>query len=160
MADGDEEASGGAFGDRERRYVERARVGRLATADGDGRPHAVPVCFAFAAGDLVTPIDEKPKDAPPGALRRLRDIEANPYVALIVDHYAEAWSRLGWVQIRGRATRLDPGADGHAAAVGALRAKYDQYADHALEERAIVRISVGSVRSWGRLDRPDHRGGR
>ena len=29
--------------ERERAYVERARVGRLATADADSRPHVVPI---------------------------------------------------------------------------------------------------------------------
>ncbi|MFC6939717.1 pyridoxamine 5'-phosphate oxidase family protein [Salinirubellus sp. GCM10025818] len=49
------------FDPRERAYLETARVARLATADAEGRPHAVPVCFAFAGDRIVTPIDEKPK---------------------------------------------------------------------------------------------------
>ena len=140
------------FSDPERRYVETARVGRLATADAEARPRAVPVCFAFADGRIATPVDEKPKDAPPERLRRCRDVEANPRVALVVDRYAEDWSRLGWVQVRGTATLLSPDESGHAAAVAALREKYDQYADHDLGARPVVRIDPGSVRSWGNLD--------
>lgn len=143
------------FDQLEREYVASARVGRLATADGDGRPHAVPVCFALREGRIVTPIDEKPKEAPPGALRRLRDIAKNPRVALVVDHYTEDWADLGWVQVRGTATRLDPGAAGHARGIAVLREKYDQYADHDLEERPVIEINPGSVRSWGRLSRPE-----
>lgn len=143
------------FGPRERAYVEAARVGRLATADADGRPHAVPVCFAFAGDRIVTPIDEKPKTVPPEGLRRSRDVRENPRVALVVDHYLEDWSELGWVQVRGTATHLSPGESGHAEAVVALRGEYDQYADHALEERPVIRIEPGSVRSWGDLERPD-----
>jgi PPOX class probable F420-dependent enzyme len=141
------------FETREREYLTTARVGRLATADGEGRPHAVPVCFALLGDRIVTPIDEKPKDAQPGALRRLRDIAANPRVALVVDHYVESWSDLGWVQVRGTATRLDPGDDGHASGIEVLRGKYDQYADHDLGERPVIEIDPGSVRSWGRLSR-------
>jgi hypothetical protein len=59
------------------------------------------------------------------------------------------------VQVRGTATVLDPDGSDHAAAVDALRAKYDQYADNALETRPVIRVTPGSVRSWGRLDRPD-----
>ena len=143
------------FDARERRYLETARVGRLATADADGRPHVVPVCFAFVDDRLVTPIDEKPKSVPPGELRRSRDIAENPRVALVVDHYAEDWSELGWVQVRGTATNLAPADPAHPSAVTTLREKYDQYADHALEERPVVRITPGSVRSWGALERPD-----
>ena len=142
------------FDDRQRRYLETARIGRLATADADGRPSVVPICFALVGDDLVSPIDEKPQDAPPDGLRRSRDIAENPRVALVVDHYTEEWSRLGWLRVLGTATQLKPGESGHAAAVSALRDEYDQYVEHALEERPIVRIEPGSVRSWGTLRRP------
>lgn len=141
--------------DAERRFLERARRGFLATADGEGRPAAVPVCFALDGDVIVTPLDEKPKDAGPRALRRVRDVEANPRVALVVDSYDEDWSELAWVQVRGMATLDDPGDEGHGdvsasheAAVVALRAKYEQYADHALEERPLLRIAPGHVVSW------------
>ena len=127
----------GLIDPRERRYLEGARVGRLATADADGRPHAVPVCFAFVGDALVTPVDEKPKAGDPSSLRRVRDVTENPAVALVVDHYSDDWSRLGWVQIRGTASLLSP-----------------DHADHALEDRPVVRIDVGSVVSWGDLARP------
>lgn len=142
------------FQAQERAYLETARVGRLATADLQGNPHAVPVCFAFADDYIVSPIDEKPQRVGPDALRRVQDIRENPRVALIVDHYTEDWSRLGWVQVRGRATLCPPGADPHPVGVQALEEAYDQYASHALEERPLIRIDPGSVRSWGRLERP------
>lgn len=140
------------FDPAERQYVESARVGRLATADAEARPHAVPICFALHDGTLVSPIDEKPKRVEPSALRRVRDVRENPSVAVVVDHYSETWSELGWVQIRGTAGVGDPGAADHLAAIQALREKYDQYADHALEDRPMLRIEPGSVRSWGDLD--------
>lgn len=145
------------FDQVERAYLESARVGRLATVDGSGRPNVVPVCFALVespGGDLeiVTPIDEKPKAGSPETLRRSRDIRDNPFVSLVVDEYTETWSDLGWVQIRGRATLGSPGGDGHELAIGALRAKYDQYESHALKENPVIQISPGSVLSWGSLD--------
>lgn len=140
------------FGKVERRYVEGARVGRLASADADGHPHAVPVCFALVDDQVVTPIDEKPQDVSPEALRRSQNIRVNPRVALIVDHYVEDWSELGWVQIRGTATMLEPEDPFHVDAVTALQEKYEQYASHALDDRPIIRVTPGSVRSWGALD--------
>lgn len=47
----------------ERRHIASARIGRLATADAGGRPHVVPVCFALADEQVVTPIDDKPQNA-------------------------------------------------------------------------------------------------
>jgi PPOX class probable F420-dependent enzyme len=142
------------FTEAERRYLDGASLGRLATADADGRPHVIPVCFALQEGTVVTPIDEKPKRGDPDELRRSRDIRENPRVSLVVDHYASDWSNLGWVQVRGTAGHVTPGEPSHAGAVSALRATYDQYASHALSERPIIRIDPGRVLSWGTLDRP------
>ena len=140
------------FQPEEREYVERARVGRLATTDGEGRPHVVPLCFALDGDTVVSAIDEKPQDVSPDRLTRLRNIDANPRVMLVVDHYTEDWSELGWVQLRGTAERCRPGDAKHADGVSLLRAKYDQYVNHDLERRPLVSIAVGSVQSWGRLD--------
>lgn len=142
--------------EQERQYVETARIGRLATADAEGRPHVVPVCFALVDDHIVIPIDEKPQRVSPDELRRSRDISENPRVALLVDHYTEDWSHLGWVQVRGTATRCVPGEDPHAPGIAALRRKYYQYADHDLENRPLIRITLGSVRSWGTLKRTNH----
>ena len=152
----------------ERTVLERARVATLATADGDGRPHAVPVCYALLdleGGDgdssdgpdpgprLVSAVDEKPKST--RDLRRVRDVRANPRATVLVDYYSEDWSRLAWVQVRGRAdvVEADGGADTvHDAAVAALESKYDQYADHDLSERAVLEIRVDRTLSWGALE--------
>ena len=142
------------FRDQERHYLESARIGRLATVDADGRPHVVPVCFAVADDRIVTPIDEKPQRVAPDDLRRIRNIGENPRVALLVDHYTEDWAQLGWVQVRGTAALHTAGDDRHSLEVRALERKYDQYAEHDLDERPLIRIDPGSVRSWGRLERP------
>lgn len=143
------------FQEQERQYIKTARTGRLATADAEGRPHIVPVCFALVDDHIVTPIDEKPQRVSPDELRRCQDISENPRVALLIDHYTDDWSQLGWMQVRGTATRCDPSEEPHSPGVVALRQKYDQYADHDLENRPLIRISPGSVRSWGRLERPN-----
>lgn len=140
------------FQPAERTYLESARVGRLATVDAQGRPHVVPVCYALLDDYVVTPIDEKPKDVGPDQLRRSRNIRENPAVALVVDHYVEDWSRLGWVQVRATASLSAPDDTERGAAISALREKYDQYHDHELEDRPLIWIDPEHVRSWGRLD--------
>jgi PPOX class probable F420-dependent enzyme len=143
------------FEPAERASLSRARVGRLATADADGRPHVVPICFALVEDRLVSALDEKPQRVDPRDLRRVRDVEENPRVAVVVDHYTESWADLGWVQVRGTARILEPGEDGHGSAVDVLREKYPQYADHAPENRPLLEVEPGSVRSWGALDATD-----
>lgn len=141
------------FEGAERQYVETAPLGRLATADTEGRPHVVPVCFAFVDDSIVTPIDEKPQRVPPDDLRRIQNITDNPRVVLLVDHYTDDWSQLGWVQIRGTATYCTPDDPAHASGVTALEEKYNQYAEHDLTSRPIIHISPGSIQSWGCLTR-------
>jgi len=99
-----------------------ARVARLATVDPQGRPHVVPICFVLDGDTLYTAVDEKPKRT--RALQRLRNIEANPNVEVLVDRYEDDWSRLWWVRLRGTARIVDD-----PRAVELLAAKYPQYRD-------------------------------
>ena len=69
-----------------RRRLQEARVARLGTVAPDGRPHLVPCVFAFEGDTIYTPIDHKPKRT--RRLQRLRNIEANPDAAVLVDHYS------------------------------------------------------------------------
>jgi PPOX class probable F420-dependent enzyme len=128
--------------------LRRARVARLATADQSGRPHVIPVCFVFDGQVLYTPIDEKPKRVSPRALRRVRNIEANPHVALVVDDYDEDWRRLRYALVRGTADLIGPDESGHAAAVARLRRKYPQYRTMRLEDRPVLRITPGRIVTW------------
>src|SRR5437879_2141611 len=83
----------------------RGRVGHRATADAEGTPHVIPVCYAVTDHTLYITVDEKPKrrDIP---LKRLRNIRENPKTAFVVDRYDEDWRRLGWVMLRGEAEIL------------------------------------------------------
>lgn len=129
--------------------IESARVARLATVDGRGRPHIVPVCFAVVNGCIYSPLDEKPKRVEDARLRRVRNIEAHPAVCFLVDRYSEDWSRLAWAQVRGEAAIVQPGEDGHGAAVAALRGRYLQYRAMAIDRRPLVRVQPRQIVSWG-----------
>ena len=98
-----------------------ARVARLATVGTHGRPHVVPICFALDGDTLYTAVDAKPKST--RALRRLANIEADPRVEIVIDHYDEDWSKLWWVRLSGRARVVDHDARG----LELLQAKYPQY---------------------------------
>ena len=79
----------------QRQFLEAQRVLRLATVDPGGQPYLVPICFALDGDTLYSAIDEKPKQASPGGLRRLRNVAANPRVALLADrgNGPDAWPR-------------------------------------------------------------------
>ena len=131
----------------QRRFLDRYRVGRLATADRGGVPHVVPVCYAIGQGAAYIAIDEKPKSrAVP--LKRERNILENPQAALVVDRYDEDWTQLGWVMLRGRAELLD-GGDEHAAAQALCRARYPQLRAMRIEALPVIALRVERVASWG-----------
>ncbi len=135
----------------ERRFMESRRVAYLATADANGAPHVVPVCFAVAEAAIYMTIDEKPKRVAARALKRLRNIAENPQVAMVADRYDDRdWSALGWVMVRGRAEVLEEGPE-HAAAQRGLRARYPQLAAMALEGQPVIAIRIERVASWGDL---------
>ena len=75
--------------DHEHRFLLTRRVGHLATADSRAIPHVVPVCFTISQVTLYITIDEKPKRVAGPALKRVRNIERNPMVAIVVDRYDE-----------------------------------------------------------------------
>ena len=139
--------------DAERRFVESMRVARLATADAGGAPHVVPVCYALLGDSLCVTIDEKPKRAGVRAMKRLRNIEENPSVAVVVDRYDDDWSRLAWVMLRGRAEILDAG-DEHDRAQAALRERYPQYRTMRLEPLPVIALRIERVNAWGALVAP------
>jgi coenzyme F420-0:L-glutamate ligase / coenzyme F420-1:gamma-L-glutamate ligase len=136
-------------------FLARQRVARLATADGAGEPHVVPVCFAYSRGEIYVALDEKPKEVPPTRLKRVRNMLENPRVALVADRYAENWSLLAFVMIRGRAVLLEPESREHVDAVRLLRGKYHQYEGMRIEENPAIAIRPEKVASWGALDAPD-----
>ena len=118
-----------------------ARVARLATVSPDGRPHVVPICFAVEGDTLYTAVDAKPKST--RALRRLANIEQNPRVEVVIDHYEDDWSCLWWVRLRGRARVVD--RDDRALEL--LQAKYEQYRT-APPAGPFVVVEIESRSSW------------
>jgi len=116
-------------------------VARLATVRPEGSPHLVPITFALQDGEIVTAVDHKPKRHQ--RLQRLANIEANPQVSVLIDHWDDDWSRLWWVRVDGRAVvhDIDPGG------IAALAAKYSQYV-HRPPRGPMIRITIENTASW------------
>lgn len=125
-------------------------IARLATTTPDGIPHLVPVVFAFDGGSqdghgvVYTAIDAKPKTT--RRLRRLANIESNPEVCLLVDHYADDWTRLWWVRVDGVAA-IHRDDETMNTGYRLLRAKYPQYQSVPLNG-PVIAVSVRRWSSW------------
>jgi PPOX class probable F420-dependent enzyme len=108
-----------------RRRLAAARVARLATVDGEGQPHVVPIVFALVEDVVWSAVDAKPKTTQ--RLRRLANVAATGRASLLVDSYDEDWRALWWVRVDGPAQVLPADDPRAVAAVDALVAKYPQY---------------------------------
>ena len=93
-------------------------------------------------------LDQKPKRTALTRLRRVRNILANPQVALVVDHYEEDWTRLWYILVTGHAELL-LGGDEQQEAIGKLREKYQQYVDMEIALNPVIKIIPDRIVSWG-----------
>lgn len=135
--------------DREKAFVLRMRVARLATADEQGRPHVVPICYAFDGTHFYTPLDEKPKRVEGMKLRRVRNIEARHEAALLIDQYDDDWSQLGYLLLHCKAALIIPEDERHTKAIALLRTRYVQYQTMALEQYPVIMLTPERVTAWG-----------
>jgi PPOX class probable F420-dependent enzyme len=125
-----------------RALFERERRGVLTTLDPDGRGHSVPMVYVISGNEIVSPIDHKPKTG--RELARVRNIQRDARVTVLVDHWDEDWTRLAWVMVRGHAVIE---SDAAPEVVQSLNARYQQYSS---DERpdALIRIRPTTSTWW------------
>ena len=101
-------------------YLSSQRLGRIATAGADGKPHVVPTSFRYNP-DLGT-IDIGGLHV--ATTKKFRDVEANGWAAIVVDDLAsiDPWTPR-MLEIRGRAEALATGGAvlGHGFGDGFIR---------------------------------------
>jgi len=132
-----------------RRFIESHRVAHLATANAQGRPSVIPICYAFPDAVFYSVIDEKPKTVSSNQLRRIQNIRSNPNVALVIDDYSEDWEALAYLHVRCLAEILEPGTtQEHSVAITALRARYPQYSSMHIDARPVIKLVPQQVRFW------------
>jgi len=130
--------------DEMRRRIATMNVARLATVSRDGRPHIVPITFAATDEALYFAVDRKPKKTTD--LQRLRNIEANPAVSVLFDHYDDDWNNLWWVRIDGHARVVREGPDFNEA-IALLTERYPQYRT-ATPGGPAVKITIDRMSGW------------
>lgn len=92
--------------DAQIRYLAGQRLGRIATAGADHRPHVVPTSFRYDADLGVIDCGGHGVET----TKKYRDVQANGWAALVVDDLAsvDPW-RPRMVEIRGRAEAIPTG---------------------------------------------------
>ncbi|HEY6334064.1 MAG TPA: TIGR03668 family PPOX class F420-dependent oxidoreductase [Blastocatellia bacterium] len=132
-------------------FIANHRVAHLATATSEGQPSVVPICYVFDSKNIYSSIDQKPKSVPAQNLTRLRNIQSNSKISLVVDDYSDDWDKLAYVLVTGTAIVLWPTGDSsaeHEQAVAMLRNKYEQYRRMPIETTPIVKIHPLKVKMW------------
>lgn len=115
------------FSARELAYLGERRLGRLATIDGDGMPHVVPLGWTY--NPALDTIDVGGRDLP--RTKKFKNASFNPKVALVVDDVLPPW-RPRCVMVRGEAEAIEVASDADGNPLG-----------------AIIRIHPTKVISWG-----------
>ena len=136
--------------DQARDFLNNHRVARFATTEPSGQPHVVPICYAVSDNSVYFTIDEKPKQLTDKPLKRIRNLQNNPQVALVVDRYEENWTQLGWVMVQGKAALLDDGEE-HTKAQRLLKARYPQLHGMQISDLPVIAVRITRVVSWGNL---------
>ena len=131
-------------GEARRRFA-AAPVARLATITPDGHPHIVPITFAVE-GDRIYSIVDVVKPKTSVMLTRLRNIEANPLVSVLVDEYDDDWEKLWWVRADGTARLATEGPE-WVHARQALTSRYPRYL-RASEFGAAMVVEVDRWTGW------------
>ena len=123
---------------KEKRYLDRARVCRVGSADQRGTPHVAPLCHAFDASRRTAYVVTSGRTA--------RNLSRRPAAALACDDYFEMWGRLRGIvaHARARIIRRGPELD---RAVRLLKKKYKQYRDDEFDE--VIALRIERVSSWG-----------
>jgi PPOX class probable F420-dependent enzyme len=122
--------------------LESVPRGVMSTADPDGSVHSVPVVFAAVGDEIVSPIDHKPKSGK--TLARVKNLQRDDRVTLLLDHWEEDWTKIGWLMVRGRG-RIDPAPTPDL--VRAINFRYPQYANDQVHD-ALIRIRPARLLWW------------
>lgn len=123
---------------KEKRFLERARVCRIGSVDRKGTPHTAPLCHAFDADTRTVYVATGGATAQNVRVRRRAAVEC--------DDYFEDWDRIRGVVAHAR-TRIVRGGAELDRARRLLQRKFEQYRQYEIDE--VIALRVESITSWG-----------
>ena len=106
-----------SFSEKEIRFLNYMRVGRLATTDGE-ITHLVPICPVFDGAVFYMATHAK--------TRKVKNLRKNSQATLLIDQYSEDWMRHVAAMITGTVDIVEKGPE-FEKAKALLEAKYQQY---------------------------------
>ncbi|CCH79355.1 ActVA 2 protein [Nostocoides japonicum T1-X7] len=111
-------------------YLAGQRLGRLATAGQDGRPHVVPTSFRYNARTHTIDVGGHHM----ATTKKYRDVQATGWAAIVVDDLVsvDPWTPR-MLEIRGRASAVPEGGSDLGPGFG----------------DAFIRLEIGTVNSFG-----------
>jgi len=127
--------------------IKEAKVARLATVDQKLHPYVVPVVFVFYENSFFIPLDEKTKTVNSRNLKRVKNIEKNPNVTLLIDKYQNNWKKLFFLMIHGKAKMIDGNSKLMDKIHKLLISKYPQYKKIGIGN-SCIRINPTKVTFW------------
>jgi nitroimidazol reductase NimA-like FMN-containing flavoprotein (pyridoxamine 5'-phosphate oxidase superfamily) len=135
--------SGSPLSGSETEFVAAARVCHLATTRTDGTPHVVPISTVLDLDRLVFATEI-------GTVK-VRNIHANPFVAICFDQYDEDWALLKQVLLYGAPYFIETGMEFDRDRT-LLYEKYPQYESSSpIDEgtSVIVEVEIERASTWG-----------
>ncbi len=127
--------------------IKEAKVARLATVDQKLHPYVIPVVFVFHENSFFIPLDEKTKTVNSRNLKRVKNIEKNPNVTLLIDKYQNNWKKLFFLMIHGKAKMIDGNNKLMDKIHKLLISKYPQYKKIGIGNSCIT-INPTKVTFW------------
>lgn len=123
---------------KERKFLSKRELGRLATASKSAVPHVVPVIYALDGDDFVIAVDYNTK--------KLKNLRENPVAALVVDEYSPG----GAVMVQGRCEMLERGKE-YLRLLKVLFDRFEYYRNNPWGEgeSPILVVKADKVVSWG-----------
>jgi len=127
--------------------IKEAKVARLATVDQKSHPYVVPVVFVFYENSFFIPLDEKAKTVNSRNLKRVKNIEKNANVTLLIDKYQNDWKKLFFLMIHGKAKVIDGNSKLIDKIHKLLISKYPQYKKIGIGD-SCIRINPQRITHW------------
>jgi len=128
-----------------------ARVCRIGVMDETGVPLMAPYSFFLEGQSLFLMPDDFPLNIYLLRETQMDSLNANPNMAVLIDHWEENLNKTGVVLLRGVGEVLPaPGLE-QRRVLGLIRDKYAQYRGVNLKDQPIIKMDVLSIRHWGEM---------
>ena len=127
--------------------IKRSKVARLATVDQQSHPYVVPIVFVFHKNSFFIPLDEKTKGVNPKKLKRVKNIQKNPKVTLLIDQYQNDWKKLFFLMIHGKASVIDNNSKTLNEIHKLLVLKYPQYKKIGVGN-SCIKVKPTKIKFW------------